>query len=50
MDTPDTSTYMIAGFVISFVTMGIYVLSLYLRNRNLNQDVETLEALDEKKK
>lgn len=50
MDTPDTSTYMIAGFVISFLTMGIYVLSLYLRNRNLNQDVETLESLDEKKK
>jgi hypothetical protein len=50
MDTPDTSTYMIAGFVISFVTMGIYILSLYLRNRNLNQDMETLEALDEKKK
>jgi len=48
MDTPDTSTYMIAGFVISFVTMGIYVLSLYIRNRNLNQDVETLESLDEK--
>ena len=50
METPDTSTYMIAGFVVSFLTMGIYVLSLYLRNRNLNQDVETLEALDEKKK
>ena len=45
MDTPDTSTYMIAGFVISFLTMGIYVLSLYIRNRNLNQDVETLESL-----
>jgi hypothetical protein len=50
METPDTSTYMIAGFVVSFITMGIYVLSLYLRNRNLNQDVETLESLDEKKK
>jgi len=50
MDTPDTSTYMIAGFVISFLTMGVYVLSLYIRNRNLNQDVETLESLDEKKK
>jgi len=50
METPDTSTYMIAGFVISFLTMGIYVLSLYLRNRNLNQDMETLESLDEKKK
>jgi hypothetical protein len=46
METPDTSTYMIAGFVISFVTLGLYVLSLYVRNRNLRQDAETLEALD----
>jgi len=45
---PDTSGYMIAGFVVSFVTMGIYVASLYIRNRNLRRDVETLEALDEK--
>ena len=45
MDTPDTSTYMIAGFVISFVTMGAYLLSLYLRNRNLRRDEETLEGL-----
>ncbi len=48
MDTPDTSTYMIAGFVISFLTLGLYVLSLYVRNRNLRRDVETLESLDEK--
>jgi hypothetical protein len=46
METPDTSTYMIAGFVVSFLTMGIYVFSLYLRNRNLQRDAETLEALD----
>ena len=45
---PDTSTYMIAGFVVSFVTMGIYVISLYIRNRNLNRDVKTLESLEEK--
>lgn len=48
METPDTSTYMIAGFVISFLTMGIYVFSLYIRNLNLKRDVETLESLDEK--
>ena len=46
--TPDTSAYMIAGYVVSFVTLVIYVLSLYIRNRNLKQDVYTLEALDEK--
>jgi len=43
--TPDTSGYMIAGFVVSFVTMGIYVVSLYIRNRNLRRDVQTLESL-----
>jgi len=48
--TPDTSAYMIAGFVVSFVTLGIYVLSLYIRNLNLRRDAETLESLDEKKK
>ena len=48
METPDTSTYMIAGFVVSFLTLGLYVLSLYVRNRNLRRDVETLESLDVK--
>ncbi|CAG0994832.1 hypothetical protein ANAEL_02522 [Anaerolineales bacterium] len=46
METPDTSTYMIAGFAVSFLTLGLYVLSLYIRNRNLKQDAETLESLD----
>ena len=45
---PDTSSYMIAGFVISFLTMGLYVLSVYLRNKNLHRDLETLEELDTK--
>ncbi|MBE0670513.1 MAG: hypothetical protein IH588_07995 [Anaerolineales bacterium] len=43
---PDTSGYMIAGFVVSFLTMGLYVLSIYLRNKNLNQDLETLLSLE----
>lgn len=44
--TPDTSGYMIAGFVISFVVMGLYVASLSLRRRNLQRDMEMLEELD----
>lgn len=44
--TPDTSGYMIAGFVVSFVVMALYVASLYLRNRNLNQDRAMLEEMD----
>ena len=39
--TPDTSGYMIAGFV-----MGLYVASIYLRSRNLKQDMSMLEEMD----
>jgi len=45
--TPDTSGYMIAGFVISFVVMGLYVASMYLRSRNLRQDMTLLEEMDQ---
>lgn len=44
--TRDTSGYMIAGYAIAFIVMGIYVVSLYLRNRNLNQDRAMLEEMD----
>ncbi|MDP1547692.1 MAG: hypothetical protein Q8L87_16915 [Anaerolineales bacterium] len=47
---PDTSGYMIAGYVIAFLTMGIHVLSLYIRNKNLRRDLEMLESLDTEKK
>ena len=44
--TPDTSGYMIAGFIVSFVVMGLYIASLYLRSRNLKQDQTMLEEMD----
>lgn len=47
---PDTSGYMIAGYIISFLTMGIHVLSIYIRNKNLQRDLETLEGMDTEKK
>jgi hypothetical protein len=47
---PDTSNYMVAGFIVSFVTMGIYVISMYIRNKNLQRDLETLEEMDTDKK
>ena len=49
-DTPDTSGYMILGFALSFVVMGIYAFSLYLRARNAQSDIETLEAISGDKK
>jgi len=46
LDTiPDTSGYMIAGYVITFLVMGIYVLSLNIRTSNLKRDAETLESI-----
>jgi hypothetical protein len=42
---PDTSGYMIAGYAIFFVVSAIYLLSLILRQRNLERDLETLNAI-----
>jgi len=44
--TPDTSGYMIAGYVITFIILGIYVASMYLRNRNYNQDMTLLDEME----
>ncbi|RPJ27067.1 MAG: hypothetical protein EHM33_09325 [Chloroflexi bacterium] len=44
--TPDTSGYMIAGYAIAFIVMALYVASIYLRTRNLNQDMTMLEEMD----
>ena len=44
--TPDTSGYMIAGYAVAFIVMAIYVGSIYLRNRNLHQDMTMLEEMD----
>jgi hypothetical protein len=44
---PDTSAYMIAGYSVIFGIMLIYVASLILRRRNLHQDMQVLEELEE---
>ena len=43
--TPNTSGYMIAGYILAFTVMGIYVASMYIRQRNLKRDLETLESI-----
>ncbi len=43
---PDTSQYFIAGHVVAFVVLGLYLLSLWLRHRSLKKDIETLQELD----
>jgi len=42
---PDTSGYMIAGYIVAFSVMAIYLLSLVIRWRNLSRDIEALESI-----
>jgi hypothetical protein len=44
--TPNTDSYMIAGYVVFFIVMILYLGSLVLRHRNLVQDYEVLQELD----
>ena len=48
--TPDTSGYMILGYALTFIILGIYLASLYIRKTNLNRDLETLESLKSESK
>jgi len=45
-ETPDTSPYMIAGYAIFFAVSVIYLVSLVIRWRNLQRDLETLEEME----
>lgn len=43
----NTLNYMIAGYFVIFSIMLIYLVSLRLRRRNLQQDLEVLEETQE---
>ena len=45
--TPETSNYLILGYAVFSTVMLIYLASLVIRQRNLKQDLETLEELVE---
>lgn len=42
---PDTTGYMIAGYVVFFGVLAIYLISLIVRWINLKRDLRTLEEL-----
>jgi len=42
-----TLDYMIAGYAVIFGVMLIYLISLYIRRKNLSQDIEVLEELEQ---
>ena len=37
---------MIAGYTVAFIVMALYVASIYLRTRNLRQDMNLLEEME----
>jgi len=45
--TPDTTAYMVAGYVMIFGVMAIYLASFFVRARNLKRDLEILSEVDE---
>lgn len=47
-DAPaQTSGYFIAGYVVIFGVMALYLASLIIRSRNLQQDMEVLNQLED---
>jgi hypothetical protein len=47
-NTPlETTNYMIAGYAVIFTFIAIYLISLYVRNRNLKQDIQILEEIEQ---
>lgn len=46
---PDTTNFMLAGYAVIFSVMAIYIASLLMRWRNLQQDLIILQEIQEKK-
>lgn len=45
----ETTNFMIAGYAVIFGVMLVYLASLYIRRRNLRQDLEMLQELENNK-
>lgn len=43
---PDTLDFMLLGYGVILVVMGLYVFSLFSRRRKLEQDLDSLEELN----
>jgi len=48
--TPDTFGYMLAGYVVFFTLPLLFILRLWLRQRNIKKDLEMMEELRGEKK
>ncbi len=46
---PETTNFLIAGYTVIFVGFVLYLVSLFVRFRNLHQDEHMLDDLEDKK-
>jgi len=46
MQPADTLNYFLMGYAVCFGVMGLYVVSYFVRFRNLNRELALLEALE----
>lgn len=47
--TPDTFGYMLAGYIVFFSLPLLFILRLWLRQRNVKKDLEMMEELKREK-
>ena len=47
--TPDTTSYLVLALSIFFALLGVFVLSMVVRARNLRRDEEVIEQLRSEK-
>jgi hypothetical protein len=45
--SPDTTAFMVGGYAVIFGVMLIYLVSILIRRRNLDQDLEILEDIED---
>ena len=48
MEPMETTNYLIAGYTVIFGVMLVYLVSLFVRWRNLKQDAALLQELEDK--
>jgi hypothetical protein len=44
----ETTRYMIAGYSVIFSVMLVYILSIFIRRRNLQRDLKILDEMETK--
>ncbi len=46
----ETTQYMLAGYIVILSIMLLYIISIFIRHRNLKRDIQTLHEIEAEKK